>query len=116
MNAITSQMYDIPGIHQQFFGLVLELKSLVARHVLAAWDGETAEEINDNLEEARTALKQIAELAGPVGYSDLRVTAQHCEAQISAHLEGPYADLAICPGEIIWFVDVFVETCDNIIV
>ena len=86
----------------------------VARYALVAWDGECAEDINANLELARDILHQISRTARSVGYIDLGMTAHHCAAQIVAHLEGDYADLAVCPGEIIWFVDTFVEACNAI--
>lgn len=114
MNALAFEMPGLDRIRHRFLDLLDERKVLIAQHALAAWDGETAEQINSNLESARSILHQIAGTAGTVGYPELGVTAQHCEAQIIAHLEGDYADLAVCPGEIIWFIDTFVEACDNI--
>ncbi|MCX7567268.1 phosphorelay protein [Sulfitobacter sp. F26169L] len=87
-------------------------KADVARHALAAWDGESAEYINARLEDARSILNGICGSAAALGFYDVDATAQHSVAQIDAHLHGAYADLAICPGEIIWCVDTFVEACD----
>lgn len=113
MNALAYEMPGLDRIRTRFLEMLPDRKVLIAQHALAAWDGETVEVINENLEQARSILHQIAGTAGTVGFSELGLTAQHCEAQIIAHLEGDYADLAICPGEIIWFIDTFVEACDS---
>lgn len=112
MNALAHQMPGMNRIRARFVELLDDRKSNIARHALAAWDGESLDVINGNLEKARNILHQIAGTAGTVGHPDLGTIAQQCEAQIIAHLEGPYADLAICPGEIIWRIDTFVEACD----
>lgn len=112
--ALSHASLEMPGLERirlRFIELLSTRKADVAEYALAAWDGETAEEINANLEKARSILHQISGTAGTVGYPELGATAQHCEAQIIAHLEGDYADLAVCPGEIIWFIDTFVEAC-----
>ncbi|WP_298860878.1 Hpt domain-containing protein [uncultured Sulfitobacter sp.] len=114
MSSVALQIPGLDRIRLRFLDLLEHRKVNIARHALAAWDGETAEEINANLEAARSILHQIAGTAGTVGYEALGITAQHCEAQIIAHIEGPYADLAVCPGEIIWFIDTFVEACDGL--
>ena len=114
MNAIAYAMPELDRIRHRFLDLLNERKMHVAQYALAAWDGETVENINQNLEAARSILQEIAGSARTVGYPELGITAQQCEAQIIAHLEGDYADLAICPGEIVWFVDRFVEACDAI--
>lgn len=114
MSALALEMANCNLIRHRFLNLLTERRVAIARHTLAAWDGETAEIINSNLEQARSILNQIADTAATAGYAELGITAQHCESQIIAHLEGPYADLAVCPGEIIWFVDTLVEACDNI--
>jgi len=112
MSALAHQMPGMDRIKHRFLELLHDRKTSIAQHALAAWDGETVELINSNLEEARNILHQIAGTAGTVGFPDLGAVAQQCEAQIIAHLEGDYADLAICPGEIIWRIDTFVEACD----
>ncbi len=114
MSALALEMPDIDLIRHGFLDLLPERKVAIAQHALAAWDGETAEVINENLEQARSILHQIADTADTVGYAELGNTAQHCESQITAHLKGQYVDLAVCPGEIIWFIDTFVEACENI--
>lgn len=112
MSALAHQMPGMDRIRARFIELLEDRKSNIAQHALAAWDGESVDVINSNLELARNILHQIAGTAGTVGHPDLGTIAQQCEAQIIAHLEGPYADLAICPGEIIWRIDTFVEACD----
>ena len=112
MSALAHQLPGMDRIRVRFIELLEERKSNIAQYALAAWDGETLEVINGNLEQARNILHQIAGTAGTVGYPELGLTAQQCEAEIIAHLEGPYADLAICPGDIIWRIDTFVEACD----
>jgi len=111
MNALALEMPGLDRIRDRFVDLLADRKVSIAQHALAAWDAETAEEININLENARNILHQIAGTAGTVGFPQLGETAHQCETQIIAHLEGPYADLAICPGGIIWFIDTFVEAC-----
>lgn len=115
MTALAQQMPGMDRIRLHFVDLLDDRKTSIAQHALAAWDGEDTETINTNLEAARNILHQIAGTAGTVGFPSLGTTAQQCEAQIIAHLEGPYADLAICPGGIIWCIDTFVEACDAIV-
>jgi len=112
MSALAYQMPGLDRIRLRFLDLLHDRKTSIAQHALAAWDGETTDVINENLEHARNILHQIAGTAGTVGYPELGAAAQQCEAQIISHLEGDYADLAICPGEIIWRIDTFVEACD----
>lgn len=114
MNALALQMPGLDRIRDRFVELLEDRKTAIAQHALAAWDGETAEEINVNLEDARSILHQIAGTAGTVGFPHLGELAQQCEHEIIAHLEGAYADLAICPGEIIWRIDAFVECCGSL--
>lgn len=107
---------EIPGVDRVNFILKLEeRKTNVAQHVLAAWDGVSTDEINTHLEKASATLHRIAETAGAMGYAALGATALRSEQQIISHLEGPYADLAVCPGEIVWCVDTFVEACAAIL-
>jgi len=114
MNALARQIPDLDHIRLHFVVLLEERKNSIALYALAAWDGETVEDINSHLEQARTILHQIAGTAGTLGFDQLGQIAHRCEAQIITHLEGPYADLAICPGEIIWCIDTFVEACTTI--
>ena len=111
MNALTHQFSGLERVRDRFVDLLEDRKNIIAKHALAAWDGETTDEINDNLKHAQNILHQIAGSAGTVGFPELGGTALLCEEQIIAHLDGPYADLAICPGEIMWCIDTFVEAC-----
>ncbi|WP_299565913.1 Hpt domain-containing protein [uncultured Sulfitobacter sp.] len=115
MNAMAK--LELPGlekIRDRFVDMLDARKTDIARHALAAWDGETAQEITDNLTAAKATLHLIAGTAGTVGFSELGHNAQQCEQEIINHLEGPYADLAVCPGEIIWRIDTFVASCNEI--
>lgn len=114
MSALALQMPGLDRIRDRFIELLDSRKTSIAQHALAAWDGENTDFINENLEQARSILHQIAGTAGTVGFPELGATALMCEEQIIAHLEGPYADLAVCPGEIIWCIDTFVEACTTI--
>ncbi len=98
-----------------FLDFLAKQRELIAKYSLAAWDGETTDGINSNLDEARVVLLQVIQRAEATGFTALATTAQHFDAQILAHLEGPYADLAICPGEIIWWADTFAESCQSIL-
>ncbi len=115
MNAfVPLEMPGLEKIRARFVEMLSDRKVRIAQHALAAWDGESAEEINANLEAAKNILHKIAGTAGTVGFSDLGTCAHLCEEEIIAHLEGDYADLAICPGEIIWRIDSFVAACTKI--
>lgn len=114
MTALALEMPGLDRIRDRFVELLEERKSFIAHHALAAWDAETVEEINSNLEDARGVLHQIAGTAGTVGFGPLGETARQCEEQIIAHIEGPYSDLAVCPGDIIWRIDGFVAACNEL--
>lgn len=94
-----------------FVARLRDQKDAVCYHVMLAWDGEDAGTINSHLAQARAILHAIAATAAKLGYSGLGATAMRCETQILAHLEGDYTDLAICPCEIICYLDMFVEAC-----
>ncbi|UWR21933.1 Hpt domain-containing protein [Sulfitobacter sp. S190] len=114
MNAVALELPGLDRIRARFVDMLDERQSTIAQHALNAWDGETVEQINGNLEAAKGILHQIAGTAGTVGFQDLGQSAHECEVEIINHLEGPYADLAICPGEIIWRIDSFVAACAQI--
>jgi HPt (histidine-containing phosphotransfer) domain-containing protein len=114
MSALADQLPGLDRIRCRFVELLEDRKTLIAQHALAAWDAQTADQINGHLEEARSLLHQIAGTAGTVGYPELGIIAQSCEAKIIDHLEGSYADLAVCPDEIIWRIDRFVEACGTL--
>ncbi|MEQ6249962.1 Hpt domain-containing protein [Sulfitobacter sp. HNIBRBA3233] len=115
MNAAALELPGLDRIRARFVELLDDRRTLIAQHALAAWDAETSEDINGNLEAAKALLHQIAGTAGTVGYPQLGSAAQQCEAEIIAHLEGDYADLAVCPGEIIWRIDGFVAACEEVV-
>lgn len=115
MTALACQMPNPELEPARFVDLLEDSQTAVALHVLAAWDGETTDGINAHLAEARGVLHEIVIAAGTVGCAEVRAKAQLCVAQITAHLEGPYADLAICPGEILWCADTFVEACASVV-
>ena len=70
MNALALELPGLDRIRFRFLDLLTERKVLVAQHALAAWDGETADDINENLEAACSILHQISGTAGTVGYPD----------------------------------------------
>lgn len=102
-------------IRTRFLELLEVHQAQIAAHALAAWDGETLEDINDNLTDAQNILKQIAGSAGSMGYPHLGKAAKECALEITNHLEGPDADLAICPGEMVFHADNFVSICRDLI-
>jgi HPt (histidine-containing phosphotransfer) domain-containing protein len=111
-------MNELPGIDRvrgRFLDMLEQRQSAIAAHALAAWDGSSLEDINGNLAAAQAVLHQIAGSAGSLGFPDLGKAARHCETEIIAHLEGPDADLAICPGELIYHLDRFVSDCRAVI-
>lgn len=87
----------------------------LAEHALAAWEGSTLQEINDNLAEARTILHQIAGTAGSLGFDDLGTVARDNELAIDAHLDGPKGKIANCPTEIIFGLDDFLKSSEALI-
>ena len=114
---MSAAAFELPGLERirgRFVQLLNTRKSRIAHHALAAWDAKNANDITANLEEARSILHQISGTAGTVGYPDLGILAQQCEARIIAHTEGPDARTAVCPDEIIWSIDSFVEACDTV--
>ncbi|WP_370402559.1 Hpt domain-containing protein [Sulfitobacter sp. JB4-11] len=111
-------MNELPGIDRvrgRFLDMLEQRQAAIAGHALAAWDGETLEDINGNLASAQAVLHQISGSAGSLGFPDLGKFARYCELEIIGHLEGPDADLAICPGELIYHLDRFVTDCRTVI-
>jgi hypothetical protein len=113
MNRITLHQTGTP--RDRFIETLDDYATNIAAHVLAAWDGETVTEINTNLDQACQLLDEVTNSAVTMGFALLGATGQHCTVQIHAHLQGPYADLAICPGDIIWWVDLFVDACSAVV-
>lgn len=103
------ELIGLDRIRHRFIGLLDDQKAHIAYHTMAAWDGQDAALVNGHLEAAREILHRIAGTAGTVGLPELGTLAQHCEIQITRYLEGAYADLGICPGEIMWTADRFME-------
>tara|TARA_R110000850_G_scaffold36744_13_gene96916 strand:+ start:8202 stop:8567 length:366 start_codon:yes stop_codon:yes gene_type:complete len=97
-----------------FIARLRDQKDAACYHVMLAWDGEDAATINFHLTQARAIVHAIAAAAAQLGYADLGASAIRCETQILTHLEGDYTDLAICPCQIIYYLDVFVEACTEL--
>ncbi len=105
---------ELPGldrIRDRFIEMLADRQTMIAHHALLAWEGETVEAVNENLYAAQCVLHQIGGTAGSLGFDVLGKDARTCEMEIIAHLEGPDADLAICPGDLIYHVDNFVGSC-----
>ena len=109
---------NLPGLERvklRFLSMLEDRQREIATHALAAWDGETLDDINGNLIMARDILHKISGSAGSLGFMSLGNHARHCETQIIEHLEGPDADLAICPGELISMLDNFAHDCQELL-
>ncbi|MEW9919240.1 Hpt domain-containing protein [Marimonas sp. MJW-29] len=115
MKDMVDQLPGLERVRERFLTMLAERKERIATHALGAWEGETLEEVNGNLASAQAILHQIAGTAGSLGFAPLGQSAHACENEIIAHLEGPDADLAICPGELIFFLDNFVGACDALL-
>lgn len=106
---------DLPGIDRvrnRFLTMLCERQVKIAGHSVAAWEGETLEEVNDNLAAAQAVLHQIAGTAGSLGFADLGEEARSCENAIITHLKGSDAELAVCPTALIHDLDGFVSSCE----
>lgn len=111
------QKLELPGIDRirsRFLEMLRDRQAAIAEHALIAWEGETVEVINGNLTSARTILHQIAGTAGSLGFDALGTEARACEVKIDEHLNGPDADLALCPADLVFAMDSFVQTCDEL--
>ena len=109
---------ELPGIERiraRFLDMLKDRQSAIAEHALIAWESDVLDEINGNLAGARTILHQIAGTAGSLGFKDLGVRARACEVEIDAHLNGPDADLAICPATLIFVMDTFLQESEALI-
>jgi len=116
---MTSSKPELPGLAQirkKFIGLLVVRQKAIATHTLAAWEGETIDQINVNLKSVQQILHQIAGSAGSLGLAELGSEAFACEASIITHLDGPAAhDGAECPVEIAKQLDAFVSSCQVLI-
>ncbi|MGB3243803.1 MAG: Hpt domain-containing protein [Sulfitobacter sp.] len=109
---------ELPGlakIRAKFIVLLGERQMTIAKHAIAAWDGQTVAEVNGNLEAAQYVLHQIAGSAGSLGLAEFGKVAQACEESIINHLEGPDSDLALCPEAIASHLNRFVAECQLLI-
>ncbi len=109
---------ELPGldrIRTRFIEMLKDRQAAIAEHALTAWESDDLAEINGNLVGARTILHQIAGTAGSLGFDDLGTEARACELEIDDHLGGPDADLAICPAELIFHIDQFVQSSEALI-
>lgn len=112
MKDLAENLPGIDRVRNRFLTMLLERQVKIATHSVAAWEGETLEEVNDNLAAAQAVLHQIAGTAGSLGFAELGEEARHCENAIIVHLKGPEADLAVCPTPIIVDLDRFVSSCE----
>ena len=107
-------MAELPGLERvkaRFIEMLIPRQEKIAAHAVLAWDGQSSQEICDNLAAAQAILHQIAGSAGSLGFADLGVKAHNCENEIIDYLNGPDAELAICPGVIIQNLDQFLQDC-----
>lgn len=115
MKDVVPDIYGVERLRLRFIQMLGERQSRIAAHTLAAWDGETVQDVNANLSAAQFILCKIAEAAGPLGFPDLAENTRHTANEVLKHLDGPDADLAICPGELIFHLDHSVALCREII-
>ncbi|AXI47993.1 phosphorelay protein [Sulfitobacter sp. SK012] len=109
------ELPDLAKVRGDFFGTLRTSSEQIARHALLAWDGDNVEGINVNLKAAQDTLHRIVGAANRVGLHQLGHTARQCEQAIIGHLSGPDIDLAICPGELIVELDMFVQASNDIL-
>jgi len=112
------QKLELPGIERiraRFLEMLEQRQRALAEHALAAWEGTSLQDINDNLTEARRILHQIAGTAGSLGFDDLGAIARDNEVAIDTHLDGPNGKIASCPTEIIFGLDDFLKSSEALI-
>ena len=112
------QKLELPGIERiraRFLEMLEQRQRALAEHALAAWEGTSLQDINDNLTEARRILHQIAGTAGSLGFDDLGTIARDNEVAIDTHLDGPSGKIASCPTEIIFGLDDFLKSSEALI-
>ena len=112
------QKLELPGIERiraRFLEMLEQRQRALAEHALAAWEGTSLQDINDNLTEARRILHQIAGTAGSLGFDDLGTIARDNEGAIDTHLDGPSGKIASCPTEIIFGLDDFLKSSEALI-
>jgi hypothetical protein len=112
------QKLELPGLDRtrtRFLGTLDNSVAAIAGHAVGAWESNALDDINGNLGSARGMLDQIAGSAGSLGFDDLCAHARTVEKAIADHLGGTDADLAICPGGLIFHLDHFVQNCQALI-
>jgi HPt (histidine-containing phosphotransfer) domain-containing protein len=108
----------MPGLEKvrvRFLIMLEDRQCQIANHALTAWDGDSVDVINGNLKKAQDVLHKIAGSSGSLGFHALGDAARDCEHEVIAHLEGPYADLALCPPGVIHQMDRFIAMCAELI-
>ena len=111
----TQGLPGVDRIQTRFLDMLKDRQATIANLALGAWEGDTVEDINESLTQARGILHQIAATAGSISFDDLGATARACGLKIDDHLKGPDADLALCPGELVLYMDHFVQSCGALI-
>ena len=112
------QKLKLPGIDRirsRFLEMLKTRQISIAEYTLVAWESHELEEVNGALVSARTLPHQIAGTAGSLGFEDLGNEARSIETEIDEHLNGPDADLAICPGPLFFHLDGFVQLCQTVL-
>jgi len=111
MTAAFDMLPGLQRVRDRFIALLKDRQLLIARHTLAAWDGVTAQEVNENLHAVQHILHQIAGSAGSIGLAELGEQAQECEMLINSHLESAHVDKPRCPEHVAAALGQFVAEC-----
>lgn len=109
---------ELPGLDRvraRFIEMLGPRQETIANHAVLAWDSDNVETIVSNLRAVQSVMHQISGSAGSLGFADLGTKARNCESAIIVHLDGPDADLAICPGDLIIQIDDFVTECRSLL-
>ncbi len=112
------QKLALPGLDRtraRFLEMLKDRLATIAGHAIAAWESHKLEDVNGNLGRARGMLCQISGSAGSLGFDDLGQHAESVEKAIADHLNGDDADLGICPADLIFHLDHFVQRCQALI-
>lgn len=115
MRDMVAELPGLSRVRARFIEMLGPRQEQIALHAIAAWDGKTSEDICDNLDAAKGILHQIAGTAGSLGMAELGEAAHRCENEIIAHLKGPEASQAVCPGQLICNLDQFLEDCRKLL-
>ncbi|MDF1726477.1 MAG: Hpt domain-containing protein [Sulfitobacter sp.] len=112
---MTSELPGIARVRARFLDMLAPRQEKIAAHAVAAWDGQSHEDIAGNLVAAQSILHQIAGTAGSLGYAELGKKAQACERSIIDHLNSVEEEMRECPGNLIQAIDQFIQDCRQII-